>query len=319
MQNDLSDRHSGSASDHQAAEEGLQTSDMHEAAGNALKNDFPQDKGRLFIVATPIGNRDDFSPRARRILEGCDLVLAEDTRRLFALARELGLRVRKAVSFHDHNERQKEPEILSLLKDGASIALVSDAGTPLVADPGFRLVCACRAQGIAVHPVPGPSAPVTALSAAGIAPLPYTFLGFLPRDTGSRTHLFTSFAQVPTTLVFFERKDRLAHVLKEALPVLGPRSGVVCRELTKIYEEFIPFRLEEAEKIPDTILGEVTVILGPPETVSRTPEEEVLALAKEQAGSMKPRELSRTLQALVSGWTTKELYSLLTAHTGKKD
>ncbi|MDO4839176.1 MAG: 16S rRNA (cytidine(1402)-2'-O)-methyltransferase [Desulfovibrionaceae bacterium] len=292
---------------------------MHEAAGNALKNDFPQDKGRLFIVATPIGNRDDFSPRARRILEGCDLVLAEDTRRLFALARELGLRVRKAVSFHDHNERQKEPEILSLLKDGASIALVSDAGTPLVADPGFRLVCACRSQGIAVHPVPGPSAPVTALSAAGIAPLPYTFLGFLPRDTGSRTHLFTSFAQVPTTLVFFERKDRLAHVLKEALPVLGPRSGVVCRELTKIYEEFIPFRLEEAEKIPDTILGEVTVILGPPETVSRTPEEEVLALAKEQAGSMKPRELSRTLQALVSGWSTKELYSLLTAHTGIKD
>ena len=320
MQNNLSDRCSDGASDPQPAEEALpQTKDMPQAAGNTLKNDFPQDKGRLFIVATPIGNRDDFSPRARRILEGCDLVLAEDTRRLFALARELGLRVRKAVSFHDHNERQKEPEILSLLKDGASIALVSDAGTPLVADPGFRLVCACRSEGIAVHPVPGPSAPVTALSAAGIAPLPYTFLGFLPRDTGSRTHLFTSFAQVPTTLVFFERKDRLAHVLKEALPVLGPRSGVVCRELTKIYEEFIPFRLEEAEKIPDTLLGEVTVILGPPETASRTPEDEVLALAREQAGSMKPRELSRTLQALVSGWITKELYSLLTAHSGKKD
>ena len=337
MQNNLSDKHSGSAVAHYTEEnhtedlyseelstqdalaaEEAQAKDLPWTAGNVLKNDFPQEKGRLFIVATPIGNRDDFSPRARRIIEGCDLVLAEDTRRLFLLARELGLRVRKAVSFHDHNERQKEPEILALLKDGASIALVSDAGTPLVADPGFRLVCACRTQGIPVHPVPGPSAPVTALSAAGIAPLPYTFLGFLPRDTGPRTQLFSAFALVPTTLIFFERKDRLAHVLKEALPVLGPRQGVVCRELTKIYEEFIPFRLEEADKIPDTLLGEVTVILGPPETVSRTPEAEVLALAAEQAGSTKPRELARTLQALVSGWTTKELYSLLAQHSGKK-
>ncbi|MDO5536175.1 MAG: 16S rRNA (cytidine(1402)-2'-O)-methyltransferase [Desulfovibrionaceae bacterium] len=278
---------------------------------SALAGDFPGERGRLFIVATPIGNRDDFTPRARRVLEGCDLVLAEDTRRLFALTRELGLRVRRAVSFHDHNEREKEPEVLALLGDGASVALVSDAGTPLVADPGFRLVCSCRRLGIPVHPVPGPSAPVTALSAAGIAPLPYTFLGFLPRDSGSRARLFESFSRVPTTLVFFERKDRLANVLKEALPILGPRQGVVCRELTKVHEEFLPFRLEEAAALPGDLLGEVTVLLGPPESVEKTSEEEVLRLAAGQGSGLKPRELARVLQSQVSGWSAKELYGLL--------
>ena len=304
------------AQDSLPEEENLQDVSVQEPGSSALARDFPEDKGRLFIVATPIGNRDDFSPRARRIIEGCDLVLAEDTRRLFALTRELGLRVKKAVSFHDHNEREKEGEVLALLKKGASVALVSDAGTPLVADPGFRLVCACRQCGIAVHPIPGPSAPVTALSAAGIPPLPYTFLGFLPRDTGGRTRLFSSFAAVPTTLIFFERKDRLAHVLKEALPILGPRQGVVCRELTKIHEEFLPFRLEKADDLPDTLLGEVTVLLGPPEVVERTTEEEILALAKEQGAGKKPRELSRLLQTQVTGWNTKEIYALLTnAHS----
>lgn len=283
------------------------------ALDDAPGRDFPDDQGRLFIVATPIGNRDDFSPRARRVLENADVVLAEDTRRLFALTRELGLRVKKAISFHDHNEREKEPEILALLEGGASVALVSDAGTPLMADPGFRLVCSCRRAGIPVHPVPGPSAPVTALSAAGIAPLPYTFLGFLPRDSGPRAQLFTSFAKVPTTLIFFERKNRLAHVLAEALPILGPRQGVVCRELTKIHEEFLPFRLEQATVLPDDLLGEVTVILGPPEMVQKTGREEVLALADEQSSGLKPKELARVLQAQVSGWTVKDLYALLTS------
>ncbi len=294
-------------------EDGLPASGNGRPAGadRALARDFPDDRGRLFIVATPIGNRDDLSPRARRVLEGCDLVLAEDTRRLFHLARELGLRVKRAVSFHDHNEQEKEPEMLAQLEAGASIALVSDAGTPLVADPGFRLVCSCRRLGIPVHPVPGPSAPVTALSAAGVPPLPYTFLGFLPRDTGARTRLFASFAAVPTTLVFFERKDRLARVLAEALPVLGPRQGVVCRELTKIHEEFLPFRLENAGALPDDLLGEVTVLLGPPEAAARTPEEEVLALARDMEGDLRPKALARAVQEQVRGWSAGDVYQLL--------
>ncbi len=282
-------------------------------AADALSRDFPGEHGRLFIVATPIGNRDDFTPRARRVLEGCDLVLAEDTRRLFALTRDLNLRVKKAVSFHDHNEREKEPVILDMLRAGASIALVSDAGTPLMADPGFRLVCSCRRLGIAVHPVPGPSAPVAALSAAGVPPLPYTFLGFLPRDAGSRARLFATFASVPTTLVFFERKDRLRHVLAEALPLLGPRQGVVCRELTKIHEEFIPFRLEQADALPDDLLGEVTVLLGPPKKEIRTPEEEVMRLLaelKKENASLKPRSLARAVQERVMGWSADAVYKL---------
>ncbi len=281
------------------------------AAARELARDFPDDRGRLFIVATPIGNRDDFSPRARRVLQGCDLVLAEDTRRLFHLTRELGLRVKQAASFHDHNEKEKEPEVLARLEAGASIALVSDAGTPLVADPGFRLVCSCRRRGIPVHPVPGPSAPVTALSAAGVPPLPYTFLGFLPRDAGARIRLFRSFAGVPSTLVFFERKDRLAHVLAEALPVLGPRQGVVCRELTKVHEEFLPFRLESAHSLPDDLLGEVTVLLGPPEVQTKTPVDEVLALVEAMTGDMKPKAVARAVQEQVTGWSAGEVYKLL--------
>lgn len=273
--------------------------------------DFPSDLGRLFIVATPIGNREDFSPRARRIVEGCDLVLAEDTRRLLALARELDLHVKRVMSFHDHNEEEKEPEVLALLKGGASIALVSDAGTPLVADPGFRLVRSCRKAGIAVHPIPGPSAPVTALSAAGIAPLPYTFLGFLPRDRAGRVRLFSSFATVPTTLVFFERKDRLEASLADAHEILGTREVAVCRELTKIHEEFCLFRLGDTKDYPRDLLGEVTVILGPALERQVTPEEEVLALVRERARDAKPRQAAKMVQELVQGWSAKDIYDLL--------
>ena len=177
------------------------------------------------MVATPIGNALDFSPRARMALESCDLVLAEDTRRTLALCRELGVRVKAVESFHDHNEQEKEPLMLARLQAGQDLALVSDAGTPLVADPGYRLCRACRRQGIAVHPVPGPSAPAAALSAAGIPPLPHCFLGFLPRDEAGRRRLFASFAKVPATLVFFERKDRLKDSLALALDELGPRTA----------------------------------------------------------------------------------------------
>ena len=272
--------------------------------------DFPNDRGRLFIIATPIGNREDFSPRARRIVEGCDLVLAEDTRRLLALARELDLHVKKVMSFHDHNEEEKEPEVLALLQKGASIALVSDAGTPLVADPGFRLVRSCRKAGIAVHPIPGPSAPVTALSAAGIAPLPYTFLGFLPRDRAGRVRLFSSFANVPTTLIFFERKDRIEASLADAHEILGPREAAVCRELTKIHEEFRFFRLGDTKAYPN-ILGEVTIILGPALERQITAEEEVLALVREKAREAKPRQAAKMVQEMVQGWSAKDIYDLL--------
>ena len=267
--------------------------------------------GSLYMVATPIGNVLDMSPRARQVLEAADLVLAEDTRRSLQLCRELGVRVRRITSFHDHNEKEKGPEMLERLAKGENLALISDAGTPVIADPGYRLARAARERGFAVHPVPGPSAPVTALSAAGIPPLPYTFLGFMPRDQAGRRKLFSAFAQVPGTLVFFERKDRLGETLEQASAILGPRECAVCRELTKPYEEFILFRLEDRSGWPDSLLGELTVLIGPPLEESRTDEQEVcLLLAEESEAGGRPKEIARRVQARVRGWSASDIYDL---------
>ena len=273
----------------------------------------PLNANRLWIVATPLGNPGDLSPRAREVLVGADLVLAEDTRRTARLLRECGIEVCRLLSFHDHNETERQEGVLRLLREGQSIALVSDAGTPLLADPGYRLVRACRKEGLAVSPLPGPSAPVAALSAAGIPPLPHSFLGFLPRDAAGRDALFTAFAHVPGALIFFERKDRLRESLAQAARILGPRELAVCRELTKEHEEFIVGRLEDSAQLPDELLGEITVIVGPPEHTERTPREEVLQLANaELAEGGKPRQVARRVQDAVRGWSGKEIYALLT-------
>ena len=273
----------------------------------------PLNANRLWIVATPLGNPGDLSPRAREVLASADLVLAEDTRRTARLLRECGLEVRRLLSFHDHNETERQEGVLRLLREGQSVALVSDAGTPLLADPGYRLVRACRKEGLAVSPLPGPSAPVAALSAAGIPPLPHSFLGFLPRDASGRDALFTAFAHVPGALIFFERKDRLKESLAQAARILGPRELAVCRELTKEHEEFIVGRLEDSAQLPDELLGEITVVVGPPEHTERTPREKVLLLANaELAEGGKPRQVARRVQDAVRGWSGKEIYALLT-------
>ena len=273
----------------------------------------PLNVNRLWIVATPLGNPGDLSPRAREVLASADLVLAEDTRRTARLLRECGIETRRLLSFHDHNETERQEGVLRLLREGQCVALVSDAGTPLLADPGYRLVRACRKEGLAVSPLPGPSAPVAALSAAGIPPLPHSFLGFLPRDASGRDALFTAFAHVPGALIFFERKDRLKESLAQAARILGPRELAVCRELTKEHEEFIVGRLEDSDQLPDELLGEITVVVGPPEHTQRTPREEVLLLANaELAQGGKPRQIARRVQDAVRGWSGKEIYALLT-------
>ena len=273
----------------------------------------PLNANRLWIVATPLGNPGDLSPRAREVLASADLVLAEDTRRTARLLRECGIETRRLLSFHDHNETERQEGVLRLLREGQCVALVSDAGTPLLADPGYRLVRACRKEGLAVSPLPGPSAPVAALSAAGIPPLPHSFLGFLPRDASGRDALFTAFAHVPGALIFFERKDRLKESLAQAARILGPRELAVCRELTKEHEEFIVGRLEDSDQLPDELLGEITVVVGPPEHTERTPREEVLLLANaELAQGGKPRQVARRVQDAVRGWSGKEIYALLT-------
>ncbi len=263
-------------------------------------------------MATPLGNLGDLSPRAQEILESVDCVLAEDTRRAGLLFQRAGMKARGFLSLHDHNEEERCKEILSSLKEGKTLALISDAGTPLMADPGYRLVRACREAGYGVSMVPGPCAPIAALMGAGIAPQPFTFFGFLPRDTTAKEKTLAPYISLPCTLVFFERKDRLLATLRLAHSLLGPRELCIARELTKTFEEFIVTRLEEYSHIPEDLKGEITVIIGPPEVQSRTAEEEVLTLLQQEleAGG-KAREVSRRVQQKVLGWTSKEIYALV--------
>ncbi len=266
---------------------------------------------QLWVVATPLGNTGDLSPRAREILQSVDVVLAEDTRRAGLLFQRCVLKAQSFMSLHDHNEEHRCKELLEFFAQGKTCALISDAGTPLMADPGFRLVRLCREQGIKVSMVPGPSAPIAALMGAGIAPQPFTFFGFLPRDAAAKEKVLAPFIALPSTLVFFERKDRLHNTLALALSLLGPRELCVARELTKTHEEFILTRLEEYESISQELKGEITVIIGPPEEAGRTPEADVMALvAEEMAKGGKPREVSRRVQSRVRGWTSKEIYLL---------
>ncbi|WP_449242326.1 16S rRNA (cytidine(1402)-2'-O)-methyltransferase [Desulfovibrio sp.] len=269
---------------------------------------------RLWVVATPLGNLGDLSPRAREVLASADLVLAEDTRRAGLLFQRLGLPSKGFLSLFEHNEEARVEQVLAALSEGRSVALVSDAGTPLLSDPGYRLVRACRAAGVPVSPVPGPSAPIAALSACGLPPLPFVFLGFLPRKDGDIRRLLETYAALPATLVFFERKTRLAATLALAAKVLGPRDFCVARELTKEFEEFIQGRLDALDALPEEFLGEITVVVGPPETPARLTEEALLDLLREEsARGGKPREVARRAASRAPGWSAKEAYEKLSA------
>ncbi|MES9996251.1 16S rRNA (cytidine(1402)-2'-O)-methyltransferase [Desulfovibrio aminophilus] len=267
---------------------------------------------RLWVVATPLGNLGDLSPRARDVLASADMVLAEDTRRAGLLFQRLGLPAKGFLSLYEHNEEARVEQVLAALAEGRNAALVSDAGTPLLSDPGYRLVRACRAAGLPVSPVPGPSAPIAALSACGLPPLPFVFLGFLPRKDGDIRRLLETYAALPATLVFFERKTRLSSTLALAAEVLGPREFCVARELTKEFEEFIQGRLDALDALPEEFLGEITVVVGPPEASAKTTEEALLELLREEsARGGKPREVARRAASRAPGWSAKETYDKL--------
>ncbi len=268
--------------------------------------------GKLWITATPLGNPGDLSPRAREVLGRADGILAEDTRRAGQLLARCSIESPPFTSFHDHNEEERLPQVLEWLAQGKELALVSDAGTPLLSDPGYRLVRAARAAGFQVSPLPGPCAPVAALCASGLPPQPFVFLGFAPRKDAGREDFFAPYAALPATLVFFERKDRLAGTLETAFALLGPREACIARELTKTYEEFILFSLQEHAALPPDLLGEMTVLIGPPLSPRKTPEAEVRALAvREAALGGKPKDVARRVRPKVAGWSAKEIYQLL--------
>lgn len=204
----------------------------------ALGSESPR-SGKLWIVATPIGNLDDLSPRAQQVLRDADLIAAEDTRHSATLLRHIGSGA-QTFALHEHNEREKSDELVRRLREGAQIALISDAGTPLVSDPGYRLVRAARAAGIAVSPVPGACAAIAALSAAGLPSDRFVFEGFLPaRSAARRAHLQT-LAGETRTLVFYESSHRIEECLRDCEQEFGgARQGVLARELTKLYETIL--------------------------------------------------------------------------------
>ncbi len=217
----------------------------------------------LFLVAVPIGNLDDITVRAQRLLREADLVACEDTRRTGQLLSLLGLPRPKLIAVHDHNEAGRAPAIISALDDGQSVVFVSDAGTPAISDPGYKLVRAAIEAGHEVVPVPGPSAVLTALAASGLPTDRFRFLGFAPRKTGARRTLFESLQRDPDTLVFFVGPHRLQAWLDDASAVFGPeRPAVIARELTKRFEEFRRATLGELAADPGTIRGEIVVLVG---------------------------------------------------------
>ncbi|HUF36764.1 MAG TPA: 16S rRNA (cytidine(1402)-2'-O)-methyltransferase, partial [Gemmatimonadales bacterium] len=194
--------------------------------------------GTLFVVATPLGNLGDLSPRAAEVLRQVPIVAAEDTRRTRGLLSHLGA-APTLLSFHAHSQDRRLESLLGMLADGRDVALVSDAGTPAVSDPGGDLVAAARERGFVVVPIPGPSAVATALSASGLAADRYLFLGFPPRKGGERQRLLRRAAEEEWSVVLFEAPPRLAALLADLAAVAGPdRRAVVARELTKLHEEF---------------------------------------------------------------------------------
>ena len=268
-------------------------------------------KPLLMLVATPLGNPGDLSPRAREALEEADLVLVEDTRRAGSQFKRWGLRVQRMLSFFEHNEQARTDQVLGELKDGARVALMSDAGAPCVADPGYQLVRACQQESIPVTPIPGPSAVICALMASGLPAHPFTFLGFLPRKPSERNRTLAPFAEIKTTLVFFERKNRVLDALHAAHELLGNRDFCLARELTKTHEQFILGQLGDLSDVDPELKGEVTVVIGPPEAGLRTEAAQAKALMRQYLDrGIKAKEAARQVREKTTGWSAKELYAL---------
>lgn len=220
--------------------------------------------GQLYLVATPIGNLEDITLRALRVLQECDFIACEDTRQTQKLLNYFEI-AKRLVSYHEHNELTRAPELVIELEQGARIALVSDAGTPLVSDPGHRLVTLCLRHHIPVVPIPGPSALVAALAASGLPTDEFLFAGFLPSRAAQRRETLGRLGREPRTVIMYETPHRLSEALRDARELLGDRKACLAREITKVHEEFIRGTLSQlldrvAEKPPR---GEMTLLIAP--------------------------------------------------------
>ncbi|MCO5176736.1 MAG: 16S rRNA (cytidine(1402)-2'-O)-methyltransferase [Thermomicrobiales bacterium] len=269
--------------------------------------------GTLYLVALPIGHRRDITYRAVDILRAVDLIAAEDTRDFRATAREWEIAT-PVISYHDHNEHSRAPELIERLLGGASVALVSDAGTPLVNDPGFRIVGAAIDAGIEVTSIPGASAVTTALAAAGLPVAPFVYLGFPPRTGGKRRSFFAPWLRTPATLVFFEAPHRLIACLEDVLTAGGDRPACLARNLTKPHERYQRGMISDLIaqlRAEGEVRGEVTVLVaGSSEEATEEPEDAAPIVAEMLAEGFDSRSI---LEQLTSehGMKRRAAYDLI--------
>ena len=250
---------------------------------------------KLYIVATPIGNLADISERALEVLSAVDRILVEDTRHSGKMLSHFHIK-KPLLAYHDHNEEQITEKILDYLKAGESCALISDAGTPTISDPGYRLVSAAHRQGLGVVPIPGPSALITALSASGLAVESFQFIGFAPNKAKARQDCFQQLASSPTTVVFYESPHRILASIEDAVAAFGAeRRACVARELTKLYEEVhtdsLGQLLDWLQQFPDKQRGEFVMIIEGNKTIDRAIDDE---------------ERDRVLKILLTQHSTKQ-------------
>ena len=271
--------------------------------------------GTLFVVATPIGNLEDITLRALRVLREADLIAAEDTRRTARLLARHAIST-PTVSFHEHNTRSRTPQLLTRLGAGQSVALVTDAGTPGISDPGVELVDACISAGIPIDPIPGVSAAITAAVASGFPLVPLTIWGFPPPRSNDRTKWIAACSETRTTMTFFEAPHRIVQTLRAGAAVWGDRPIMVGRELTKVHQEFLRgTAMEVLPRVEARAKGEFTVVIGPMTNMKSTAAPDDSAIAQEFDRQTKSGAGSRrgALSATAKrfGLSAKDVYSAI--------
>ena len=269
-------------------------------------------RGKLYVVATPIGNFDDLSPRAREVLATATVIAAEDTRHTQGLLSRIGAESR-LIAYHEHNEEQRVPELLERLARGESVALVSDAGTPLISDPGWRLINAAQSADVEVVPIPGPCAAIAALSAAGLPTDRFVFEGFLPRRDGARAERLAKLQREQRTMVFYEAVHRIAATMAALAEAFGnARRGAIARELTKVHEQICVGALAElaarlGADIP--LLGEFVIVVVGTDVTTTPSDDEAQRIYELLAAELEPAKALR-LTAAITGLSRNDLYRL---------
>ena len=268
--------------------------------------------GTLYVVATPLGNLEDITLRALRVLKEVDCIAAEDTRHSRKLLTHYGIAT-PLTSYHDHVERARAPRLVERLKAGEDIALISDAGTPGIADPGYRLVRAAIDAGLRVVPIPGASVVIAGLSVAGVPTDRFTFEGFVPAKSAARRAFFARLRSEDRTIVCFEAGRRLAATLRDLAAELGDRQVVIGREVTKLYEDFVRDTTVALAARADDLIprGEVTLFVAPAEAPAQAASEAEIraAVARLRDEGMHLKEIAKQL-AKASGWSARDIYRI---------